>query len=66
MEKGTRPTDVPEISVKEFHIAMDNFQRYQFIVGVSNLCNEEKRSIAAVNDLKNTVHPKSELLIIAC
>lgn len=60
--KRATPTHIPEISVQKFHIAVDNLQRYQFIVGVSNLGDEEKRGVAAVNDLKNTDTPKKRYI----
>lgn len=44
-------TYISKVSVQHLHIAVDNLERYQLVVGRANPANEEQRGVSPVNDL---------------
>lgn len=49
--KEKKTTDISKVSVQDLHVAVNNLQRYEFVVARANPANEEQRSISPINDL---------------
>ena len=51
-ELETFTTHIPEISIQDLHISMDNLQSYQLIVRGPDTADKEQRGISSVYNLR--------------